>query len=356
MMTSSARTGADRMAHVRPTSRDAWYGAAAGFADFGYRHAWDFNVLAADRQGTVAEHVEIVDGTERVGLACVRIKALPLIGGIAYVGGGPLTRQGGPGDLDHLEVSLRALRAEYVGSRHLVLRVSPPVTEPDRRDDYEAVYRGCGYEPAPDAAIYRTLVLDLAPPLDEIRAGLKKNWRRDLNRSERSGFSSEIGTSTEMFARFRELFETFIDWKDFEVEHDARFHEQVHAALPESARYLVVLSHHEGELAGGLIVARTGDTAVYVLGASNPELRKLSPGHFLQWQAIEHLRTAGLRWYDLGGIDPEDNPGGHHFKSGISKVEAMAPGPFEMRPGRVRAGLVDAAELAYAGLKRLRSR
>ena len=58
----------------------------------------------------------------------------PLIGGIAYVGGGPLTRQGGPGDLDHLEASLRALRAEYVGSRHLVLRVSPPVIEPDRRE------------------------------------------------------------------------------------------------------------------------------------------------------------------------------------------------------------------------------
>jgi hypothetical protein len=335
-------------------SRVEWYDAAATFSDFGYRHAWDFNVHASRRQGSEVEHVALThDDGPIVGLASVRVRRIPLVGtGVAYVGGGPLTRRDDPDDLERLGLCLDALRTEYVTRRGLTLRISPPVVVAELLGDYTSVYRDAGFGPTLEAPIYRTLLLDLGPPLDEIRADLARRWRRDLNKSERSDFEVEAGTGTELFGRFRELFESFVEWKDFEVEHDARFHEVVNADLPDNARYLVILSTHDGELAGGLVVARTGDTGVYVLGASNPELRKLSPGHFLQWQAITRLKEEGLARYDLGGIDPDDNPGGHLFKSGITKNEATAPGPFECSPGGLRAGLTRLAEIAHRRLAR----
>ncbi len=340
-------------AEIEAVSRDEWYELASGFLDFGYRHAWDFNVHGASRQGSTVEHVRVFDGDEVLGLASVRIKRIPLIGsGVAYVGGGPLTRRGRDDDASALTRTLASLRDHYSTGRRLVLRISPPLVVPELHDAYEDAYRGEGFEQSTRLAGYRTLILDLAPPLEDVRAGLAKRWRRDLNKSERSEFEVDVGTDTTHFDQFRELFETFVDWKDFEVDHDARFHQAVHHDLPDSARYLVAISRHSGEMAGGLVVARTGDTAVYVLGASNPELRKLVPGHFLQWQVIERLKADGIRWYDLGGIDPDENPGGYLFKSGMSKVEASSPGPFEHDPGGVRGRLTSLAEAAYRLVRR----
>ena len=343
------------MIDTQPISREDWYDLAQGFLDFGYRHAWDFNVHSAQRQGSRVEHMKVSDGGNVIGLASVRIKRIPLTrSGVAYIGGGPLTRRGEPGDQERLAQCIAALRDEYVHSRGLVLRISAPLTVPERRDPYESVYRAAGFVPATNVPSYRTLILDLSPSLEDVRAGLARRWRRDLNKSERSEFEVELGSEVELFDRFRTLFETFVSWKDFEVEHDARFHGAVQADLPDIARYLVVITRYQGEPAGGLVVAQTGDTGVYVLGASNPELRKLSPGHFLQWAVIEHLKQRGVRWYDLGGIDPDDNPGGYLFKSGMTKVEAAAPGPFEFAPGGLRGRLVTVAEGAYRRLGRLR--
>lgn len=345
------------MVQVQPVSRGEWYAQARQFLDFGYRQAWDFNVHAARRQGTRIEHVKICDADRVLGLASVRVKRVPLIGsGVAYIGGGPLTRRGTPDDLERLAVCLAALRDEYVASRQLVLRVSPPVTAHEMVDPTEQTYASAGFQQTNNVPGYRTVVLDLNPSLEDLRAGLSKRWRRDLTKSEKTDWEVVIGSDPELFDQFQVLFESFVDWKSFEVEHDARFHGAVHADLPEDARYLVVLLRFEGELGGGIIVTRTGDTAVYLLGATNPELRSRYPGYALQWQALEHLRGLGLHWYDLGGVDPDGNPGVYRFKLGISPVELTAPGPFEHRPGGIRAPLVAMAEKGYGRLRHLRRR
>lgn len=344
-------------ASTQAVSREEWYRLSERFRDLGFRHTWDFNVQCARQQSTTVEHVAIVQGDEVLGLASVRIKQIPFVGaGIAYIGGGPVTRMGESQDLETLAACLRALKKTYVSDRKLQLRVSAPLTTLDMRDAIERVYADCGFAPAPTAARYRTMVMDLSPSPDEIRAGLSKRWRRQLKKSEKSAFDVEVGTEPRLFGEFRELFETFVEWKDFQVEHGPRFHEEVHGALPESFRYLILLSRHEGTLAYGLVLAVTGDTAVYVLGASNPALRDLRPGHFLHWRAIQELKRLGLRWYDLGGIDPDENPGVYEFKAGMSKVDVSAPGPFECTPSAARGLLVAAAERGYRQWQDLRRR
>ena len=57
-----------------------------------------------------------------------------------------------------------------------------------------------------------------------------------------------------------------------------------------------------------------------------------------------------MRWYDLGGIDPEENPGVYKFKRGLNGKEVRAAGPHELRPGGLDGFLTDKAEALYRRL------
>ena len=70
---------------------------------------------------------------------------------------------------------------------------------------------------------------------------------------------------------------------------------------------------------------------------------------------MEAAREEGCRWYDLGGIDPQNNPGVYHFKSGFGGEEIIVPGPFEIRPAGFAGTVSRMAERSYWALKRWRS-
>jgi hypothetical protein len=242
---------------------------------------------------------------------------------------------------------LAALRREYVVKRGLLLRISPPLAPQGEVERAQSTYIAAGFTPTPMATVYRTMLLDVSPSIEQITSRFSKRWRRQLNKSLKSGFEVQAGTSLEMFDQFCDLFEAFIDWKGFEVEHGPRFHRAVHEELPEDARYLILLARQGDKLAGGVVLARTGDTAVYLLGATNPAMRDSRPGHYLHFRATELLKEMGLRYYDLGGIDPENNPGVYEFKAGMTEVDLQAPRPMECSPGATKSLLLDAVEWSY---------
>jgi len=56
---------------------------------------------------------------------------------------------------------------------------------------------------------------------------------------------------------------------------------------------------------------------------------KTKGSYLLQWRAIQWLKGKGCRWYDLGGINPETNPGVYHFKAGLSGIDVHHIGIYE---------------------------
>ena len=98
------------------------------FRDHSYRQCWAYGAALAARRGAVSEHVAIECGDELVGLADVRVKKLPLVGGgLAYVSGGPLV---GRRPCERLERCLEALMRHYVDRRGLTLRRLSPRSAP----------------------------------------------------------------------------------------------------------------------------------------------------------------------------------------------------------------------------------
>ncbi len=109
--------------------------------------------------------------------------------------------------------------------------------------------------------------------------------------------------------RKRKTFETTVDVEEFgRIQQD----------LPESHRMQVLICEDNGVPVAGLVASAMGDSAIYLLGATSDEGLKSKGAYLLQWTLIKWLKERGVRWYDLGGIDPEGNPGVYHFKRGLS--------------------------------------
>jgi len=92
------------------------------------------------------------------------------------------------------------------------------------------------------------------------------------------------------------------------------------------------------------VASAIGDSAIYLLGATSDDGLDSKGAYLLQWTLIEWLRNSGVKQYDLGGIDPEVNPGVYHFKKGFSGSDVCQLNPFiasssALSSGMVRAGL-----------------
>jgi hypothetical protein len=83
-----------------------------------------------------------------------------------------------------------------------------------------------------------------------------------------------------------------------------------------------------------------GDSAIYLLGATSDAGLNSKGAYLLQWTLICWLKNRGTKSYDLGGIDPEGNPGVYHFKRGLSGADICQINPIAASNSVVSSGIV----------------
>ena len=334
---------------------DRWNRLAERFRDHNYRQCAAYATAMASRTNAGMENVGFGGGTEVTGLASVRVKPLSLLGtGIAYVSGGPLVDGTDVGVAeDNLQTSVAELKEEYVDRRGLVLRIVPCVGDPARKPMEERCYEANGFTVSSHLAANRTIVVDVDRSPAEIRDGFAAKWRRDLNRAEREPIDVSFGQGLELFEEFQGLFDELVARKELAVDLGADFYTSVQERLPKSERLHIGIARVDGTPAAGVVASILGDTGVYLLGASNGVGRRTRAAYLLQWRMIEATVERGCRWYDLGGVDPEGNPGVYRFKARMGGVEVCAPGPYECAPGPITQRTVRASEKAFRAMSRL---
>lgn len=329
---------------------EQWQNLAADFDDYNYRQLWVYGTATARRRNAESEHVGIFDGRRILALADIRIKRLGALGGIAYIHGGPLVRQNGTPSQEVLAAALEALMEEYVRGRKLVLRIQPTVGTPQQNRETAEVFLSAGFQPSTEAPGYRTLLLDLSPGPDALMMGLAKKWRYNLRKAMKDEFTLITGNDEELFFRFCSLYDGFREKKGFDVDLDPSFYADVQRQLPRQDRMTVSLAEKDGKLIAGHVNSTLGDTAVNLFRAMTPEGAQTQVSYLLQWNAIAAAAERNFRYYDMGGIDPEDNPGVYSFKKGVGGEDVTAAGPFECCPDAVRGVLVHKAETLYRKL------
>lgn len=105
-----------------------------------------------------------------------------------------------------------------------------------------------------------------------------------------------------------------------------------------------------------LVISGVGQSGIYLLVATCTEGRKKWASYLLQWRVIEQLRSCVGRFYDLGGINPETNPGVYHYKAGTGVAEVKQVGRFELDPGKGCLQRLHSAERFHRLYQEWRSR
>jgi lipid II:glycine glycyltransferase (peptidoglycan interpeptide bridge formation enzyme) len=171
-----------------------------------------------------------------------------------------------------------------------------------------------------------TVVVDIAPPLDQVLASMKSKTRYNIRLSSKKGVAVTEGSVADLD-----------QWYTLYRETSARDRIAIHSreyyrGLLDAARayrgarpaVILLLARHDGELLAGNIVAFWRERAAYLYGASSGGKRNLMPTYALQWEAIRRARDAGCRTYDLFGVPPAADPGHpmfglYQFKTGFNE-------------------------------------
>ncbi len=330
------------------------------FNDANFYQTWPYGQVRWG--GENLSHLVLKRDGEIVGMAQLRIvRPTRFKFGMAYLRWGPLFERRGRQLDPELAISMaHALDEEYVGKRKLFLRVLPKAFAGSPRAAVtQSAFSRFTLEPLVADNIYRTFVLDLGPALEELRKSLDRKWRNMLSRAEGNNLKVLAGNGSEEYKTFCQIYKNMRKRKEFDTTVDVEEFGRIQKDLAEPHRMQVLICEDSGIPVAGLVASAMGDSAIYLLGATSDEGLNSKGAYLLQWVLIRWLKEKGVRWYDLGGIDPEGNPGVYHFKRGLSGLDVRQINPLVASNSAVssaiaKAGLaVQRAFRGFAGTSQL---
>jgi Acetyltransferase (GNAT) domain len=167
---------------------------------------------------------------------------------------------------------------------------------------------------------YTFHALDLRPNLEVIFANFhKSSIQRKISRAKREGLTYCEGSSDLLLNHFYRLL---------------RITRKRHRLPPQPRRWFANLIRYFGDgvkirlaLKNGrpvaaMLTVRYKDTMVYKYGCSDKAFNRLGSMHLLFWNAIQEAKEAGLRCFDFGRTDA-DQQGLITFKSRWGGVESV---------------------------------
>lgn len=255
---------------------------------------------------------------KHISAALVNIRKVPGIPlGIAYVFYGPLWKSNDDDDFDNYVHGINALVNEYVNRRGLALRIRPFLYEDETGFRYEDVLRNAGFRPLLNLPPKKTLLIDLSKSVDELRKGLDGKWRGHLNRAEKNNLTIADGTNDELFDQFKPIHEDLLINKQIRDVKSIETFKIIQTQLPLELKMRVFLCEHSGVVCAGIIVSAIGNVGITLSRATNDIGRQQKAAYLVQWRALQWLKDAGCRWYDLSGVDELANPGTYSYKTGL---------------------------------------
>lgn len=129
-----------------------------------------------------------------------------------------------------------------------------------------------------------TYRLAMSADKDQLWKGLQQNIRGDIRKAkERVGVEVREGTLDEFLALNRMVFER----QNRPLPYTGEFVAILDAsASARNARDCLVAVDLEGRLHAGAYIVRSGDTAYYLMGGGDPELRNSGATSLVLWEAI----------------------------------------------------------------------
>ncbi len=175
----------------------------------------------------------------------------------------------------------------------------------------------------------------------ELWNSLSKEWKRNIQKAEKSGIEIRQGTESDLSAFF-ELLQTTERRNGFRLGRSLAYYQRQYRVMnaERPGRMRLYLSTWHGEVLAAHTMNVVGRRVWYQSGASANHHRDVRPSHILQWKMMTDAQQLGADRYDMRGVsdslDPEDRAFGLlRWKLGtggelvqtVGEWERALPGP-----------------------------
>jgi lipid II:glycine glycyltransferase (peptidoglycan interpeptide bridge formation enzyme) len=338
--------------HVDKVDRRDWERYASDFADYSIYQTWPYQQIRAETDGQEVNRVVIEDEHEHISMmGHVRIKKIRTLGiKIGYMQWGPLLR-GRSGELSCNIATFEKLTRYYLGKYVNVLRLRPNVIDGSIGRRVIEMLECNGFERVHEPTPYRSIILPLEGSEEDLKRTFNRNWRRNLKKAEKAEVKIEQECSSSHFDVFEKLYAAALKRKRFKGLDPQEFAQSQSILSPEE-KMTVTAAYFKGEATTVLITSNLGDTAVDILAANSEKALQCGSSFLVYWKAFCTSKRAGMKRYDLGGIDPENNPTVYNFKRGTRGEEVFHIGTFDICSNSVVKRIWRLGERSYRLVRR----
>ena len=160
-----------------------------------------------------------------------------------------------------------------------------------------------------------TVMLDLTPSLEALRAQLDRRWRHRLVGGENSDMVvHRVGTNP---GQYRWLLEAEMKQrteKKLDGLPTAFFDNYVDARKQPTKNILTLRADRGRDRIAAMMFLIHGDAATYQVGWTSDAGRDVHAHNLILWKGIEALKERGIRMLDLGGVNTIRSAGIARFK------------------------------------------
>ena len=160
-----------------------------------------------------------------------------------------------------------------------------------------------------------TVMLDLTPSMESLRAQLDRRWRHRLVGGEASEMTiHRVGTNP---SQFRWVLEAEMQQRSTKGLEGLpiEFFEHYVASRPQTAKTILTLRADVGrDRIAAMMFLIHGEAAIYHVGWTTDKGRDLHAHNLLLWKGMEELKVRGIRRLDLGGVNTIRSAGIARFK------------------------------------------
>jgi peptidoglycan pentaglycine glycine transferase (the first glycine) len=188
-----------------------------------------------------------------------------------------------------------------------------------------------------------TVLIDLAPPEDELLKRMKQKTRYNIHLAQKKGVTVRVGTVADLSLLYSMYAETSV--RDGFLIREEGYYQTVWRSfmslLPSISSLQPfaepLIAEVDGEPVGAVSMFYFGGQAIYLFGMSHATHREKMPNYLLQWEAMRRAKTLGCRIYNLWGAPDEFNEsdglwGVFRFKEGLGGYISRTIGAWDFTP------------------------
>ncbi|MBH67070.1 MAG: hypothetical protein CMM58_01835 [Rhodospirillaceae bacterium] len=163
---------------------------------------------------------------------------------------------------------------------------------------------------------YSSILIDLQQDEADLLSEMNVKWRNQLRKAEKSGIRIRVGHGGAALDWLLARHENHRKRKRLRIPA-SQFVSAISISMRNKQGTLALVAYDGSEPIAGVLVFRHGTTSTYYVAWNGPSGRKIFANNLLIWHAIKELRSRGVRWLDLGGVDGLSMPGVARFKIGV---------------------------------------